>query len=44
MSIAERRTFNLEGVKVELTLTGLQGRLNGCPTKHILAVWAEAEE
>ncbi len=37
----ERRTFNLEGVKEELTLTELRGRLNGCPTKHVLAVWED---
>ena len=26
-----------------LTLTELQGKLSGCPTKHILAKWAQAE-
>jgi len=40
----DRRTFNLEGETVELTLTELQARLSGCPTKHVLAIWGEAEE
>ena len=44
MSIEERRTFNLEGETVKLTLTELQARLSGCPTKHVLAVWEAAEE
>ena len=39
----ERRTFNFEGETVELTLTELQVRLSGCPTKHVLALWEEAE-
>jgi len=39
----ERRAFHLGGETVWLTLTELQGRLNGCPTKHVLAVWEEAE-
>ena len=39
----ERRPFNLEGETVELTLTELMTRLNGCPTKHVLAVWEETE-
>ena len=26
-----------------LTLTELRGKLSGCPTKHILAKWAQAE-
>jgi len=26
-----------------LTLTELQGKLSGCPTKHILAKWAQAK-
>jgi len=40
----ERRAFNLEGETAELTLTELQERLNGCPTKHVLAVWGEATQ
>jgi hypothetical protein len=39
----ERRTFKFEGVTVELTLTELMERLNGCLTKHVLAVWGAAE-
>ena len=35
----ERRGFYLDGETVWLTLTELQGRLSGAPTKHLLAVW-----
>ena len=39
----ERRGFVIKGRKHLLTLTELQGRLSGAPTKHVLAVWADGE-
>ena len=35
----ERRGFYVNGETVLLTLTELQGRLSGAPTKYVLAVW-----
>ena len=35
----ERRAFYFGGETVWLTLTELQGRLDGCLTKHVLGVW-----
>ena len=37
----ERRVFHFDGGTVRLSLTELQGRLEGCPTKHVLAVWED---
>lgn len=37
--VEERRIFELDGKRHRLTLTELQGRLSGAPTKHVLAVW-----
>ena len=37
----ERRCFTIHGRKHWLTLTELRTRLDGAPTKHVLAVWAE---
>ncbi|MBA7493292.1 hypothetical protein ES702_03850 [subsurface metagenome] len=38
----EGRLLVLDGEAVYLTLTELQERLSGTPTKHVLAVWDEA--
>lgn len=37
--VEERRGFYPEGETVWLTLTELQGRLSGAPTKYVMAVW-----
>lgn len=39
----EKRSFTLQGRKHRLTLTELRTRLDGTPTKHVLAVWNEGE-
>jgi len=39
----EKRVFTLQGRKHRLTLSELRSRLNGTPTKHVLAVWDEGE-
>ncbi len=39
----EKRVFTLQGRKHRLTLTELRTRLDGTPTKHVLAVWEEAD-
>ncbi len=39
----EKRGFTIQGHRHRLTLTELRTRLNGTPTKHVLAVWAEGE-
>ncbi len=43
----EKRVLMLQGRKLRLTLTELRTKLEGVPTKHVLAVWdnarAEAE-
>lgn len=39
----ERRAFHFDGVTVRLSLTELMGRLDGCPTKHVLGVWENGE-
>lgn len=39
-----KRVFTLQGRKHQLTLTELRSRLNGTPTKHVLAVWDEGEK
>ncbi len=39
----EKRAFTIQGSKQRLTLTELRTRLDGTPTKHVLAVWDEAE-
>jgi len=35
----EKRGFTIQGCKYHLTLTELRNRLDGTPTKHVLAVW-----
>jgi len=39
----EKRVLTLQGRKQRLTLTELRSRLDGTPTKHVLAVWDEGE-
>jgi len=39
----EKRLFTLQGQKHWLTLSELRSRLNGTPTKHVLAIWDEGE-
>lgn len=39
----EKRGFTLQGHRHRLTLTELRIKLDGTPTKHILAVWEEGE-
>lgn len=39
----EKRVFTLQGCKHRLTLTELRSRLDGTPTKHVLAVWDDGE-
>ena len=40
----EKRAFILHGRKHQLTLTELRTRLDGTPTKHILAVWDDGKK
>ncbi len=40
----EKRIFKFTGERLLLTLTELSTRLDGSPTKHILAVWDEGEK
>lgn len=35
----EKRVFTIQGRRHRLTLTELRTRLDGTPTKHVLAVW-----
>ena len=35
----EKRGFTIQGCKYHLTLTELRTRLDGTPTKHVLAIW-----
>jgi len=35
----EKRGFTIQGCKCHLTLTELRTKLEGTPTKHVLAVW-----
>ncbi|GAG80051.1 unnamed protein product [marine sediment metagenome] len=35
----EKRGFTIQGCKCHLTLTELRTRLDGTPTKHVLAIW-----
>jgi len=39
----EKRYFKIKGRRHRLTLTELRTRLDGAPTKHVLAVWDEGE-
>ncbi|MBA7492756.1 hypothetical protein ES702_03306 [subsurface metagenome] len=39
----EKRIFTFQGRKHRLTLTELRNRLDGTPTKHVLAVWENGE-
>ena len=39
----EKRGFTIQGCKCHLTLTELRTRLDGTPTKHVLAVWDKGE-
>ena len=39
----EKRSFTFQGHNYQLTLTELRNRLDGTPTKHVLAVWDEGE-
>lgn len=39
----ERRRLKIQGRLEWLTLTELRSRLDGTPTKHVLAVWDEGE-
>jgi len=39
----EKRVLKLQGCKQRLTITELRTRLDGTPTKHILAIWDEGE-
>ena len=39
----EKRVFTIQGRRHRLTLTELRTRLDGTPTKHVLAVWEEAD-
>jgi len=39
----EKRGFTIQGHKYQLTLTELRTRLDGTPTKHVLAVWENGE-
>lgn len=39
----EKRRFIFQRRKYHLTLTELRNRLDGTPTKHVLAVWDEGE-
>jgi len=39
----EKRVLTLQGRKHRLTLTELRSRLDGTPTKHVLAVWDKGE-
>jgi len=39
----EKRVLTLQGRKQRFTLTELRTRLDGTPTKHILAIWDEGE-
>ena len=40
----EKRGFYLEEKIIWLTLTELQARLSGTPTKHVLAVWDKGKK
>lgn len=42
--VEEKRGFTFQGRKHRLTLTELRNRLDGTPTKHVLAVWDEGEK
>jgi len=35
----EKRGFTIQGCRCQLTLTELRIRLDGTPTKHVLAIW-----
>ena len=39
----EKRTVIINGCKYLLSLTELRTRLDGTPTKHVLAIWNEGE-
>lgn len=39
----EKRDFTIDGHKHRLSLTELRTKLDGAPTKHILAVWDDGE-
>ena len=39
----ERRVVKIEGRKSWMTLTELRSKLDGTPTKHVLAVWDSGE-
>ena len=39
----EKRRVIIQGQKQLLSLTELRIRLNGTPTKHVLAVWNDGE-
>ncbi|GAH76008.1 unnamed protein product [marine sediment metagenome] len=40
----EKRYFKIQGRKHRLTLTELRSRLDGTPTKHVLAIWDDGEK
>ena len=39
----EKKIFTIQGRRHRLTLSELRTRLDGTPTKHVLAVWDEGE-
>jgi len=39
----EKRAFIIQGRNYQLTLTELRSKLDGTPTKHVLAVWDDGE-
>ncbi len=39
----EKRVFTIQGRSHQLTLTELRTRLDGTPTKHVLAVWEDGK-